>query len=190
MIIGLTGMSGSGKTTACMLFREKGFKIADCDRIARETVAGKCLDEVNSFFTEQYKVSLLDKDGNLDRKKTAEIIFSGFEIKKMYEKIVFPYINYNIISECIGVTDVLLDAPTLFEAGLDILCDFTIAAVTEPKKAIKRIVKRDNIAEEFAEKRIAAQCRTNFKQCDFIAENNSTLENFYNSIGAILEKLH
>ena len=69
MIIGLTGMSGAGKSTVCKVFSENGFDVIDCDLSAREVVfPGKpALTELS----ERLSPELIKNDGTLDRRMTS-----------------------------------------------------------------------------------------------------------------------
>ena len=95
-ILGLTGMSGAGKTTACKAFRENGFSVVDCDIVARQIVeVGKpALHELDRNFDD-----VILPDGNLNRRKIADIIFSDNSQLKLFNSIVYPYILYTVISQ-------------------------------------------------------------------------------------------
>ena len=133
-IYGLTGMSGAGKSTVCDSFESAGFLIIDCD-------------------------SVITNDGELDRRAMGNIVFSHSDKLALLNNTIYPYITYEVISMC-GYTDkrfVLLDAPTLFESGIDFICDGIISVTCDKEKSIQRIMLRDNITRESAEKRLGSQ---------------------------------
>lgn len=169
-IYGLTGMSGAGKSTVCDSFESAGFLIIDCDRLAREVVrkGRPCLDKLHRLFGD----SVITKDGELDRRAMGNIVFSHSDKLALLNNTIYPYITYEVISMC-GYTDkhfVLLDAPTLFESGIDFICDGIISVTCDKEKSIQRIMLRDNITRESAEKtaRITARCGILQKQKRFL----------------------
>ena len=171
-IVGLTGMSGAGKSTAAKLFSENGFTVIDCDLIARKVAQNKAfLKELSERFDER----LLNSDGTLDRKKTAEVVFKDKDKNKKYFGIIFPYITYVILDSLRSLTgDVIIDAPTLFEAKMDIICGCVVSVVASEQTCIKRIAARDNLSEEQAKLRLSAQHGEKFfrENSDFVIEND------------------
>ena len=188
-IIGLTGMSGAGKSTICEVFRRRGFSVTDCDRIAREVAQDRVfLNELQSRFP----VKVLNEDGSLDRAATAKAIFGDDGKRKLYDQIIFPYIVYKIIREIRAADgDVLLDAPTLFDAGLEIICTATVGVTASPEICAKRITERDGITPERAAERLSAQYAAEFfkEHCDHIIENNGTVEELIERAERITDNL-
>lgn len=188
-IIGLTGMSGAGKSTMCGVFRQRGFAVTDCDNIAREVAGDRdFLNELQSRFPED----LLNADGSLNRAVTAKAIFTDDGKRKLYNQIIFPYIIYRVIREIRAADgDVLLDAPTLFDAGLEMICTAIVGVTANPEICAKRITKRDNITPERAEERLSAQYGAEFlkERCDYIIDNNGTVQVFIKRAEKITDKL-
>lgn len=188
-IIGLTGMSGAGKSTICEVFRRRGFSVTDCDRIAREVAQDRdFLNELQSRFP----LKVLNEDGSLDRAATAKAIFGDDGKRKLYDQIIFPYIIYKIIREIRSADgDVLLDAPTLFDAGLEIICTATVGVTASPEICVKRITERDGITPERAAERLSAQYGEEFfyEHCDHIIENNGTIEELIERAERITDNL-
>ena len=156
-IIGLTGMSGAGKTTACEAFADCGVDIINCDTVARIVVEkGKpALDELTAYFGKD----ILMQDGTLNRRKLGNLIFSDVQERKAFNDIIYPFISYEMLITVIkyiknGSKYVLLDAPTLFESETDSLCDVIVSVVADKDDSIKRIMSRDNITMEEAKKRV------------------------------------
>lgn len=174
-ITGLTGMSGAGKSTAAKIFSERGFNVLDCDLLARNTTQDpRFLNELCLSFGEK----LLNADGTLDRKKTAEVVFSDKEKNARYQSLIFPYITYKIMKavRCYeGEGGILLDAPTLFEAKLDMFCDNIVSVIASEEICVRRISNRDRITEDQARARLWAQHSAEFfkRSSDYVIENNS-----------------
>lgn len=190
-IIGLTGMSGAGKSTACTVFAEIGFDIIDCDRICRLIVEKDkpCLKEIVKYFGK----GILTENRELNRRKMAEIIFSDEEKRLVLNGIMYPYVSYLVIKSILNSKEsfVLLDAPTLFESGIDDICDTVVSVVADKKTVISRIVNRDNISRADAEKRLQSQHNKDFytDKSEYVAENNSTSECFVKKLKEIAEEI-
>lgn len=189
MIIGLTGQSGAGKSTVCRVFAESGFDIINCDVIARKTAENRLfLGEISQRFSE----NLLNSDGTLNRAATAKLIFTDEEKRGLYQRIIFPYIVNGIIREIKSAkSNVLLDAPTLFEAKLEMVCDKIVSVTADTDKCAERIIKRDKITPEQARERLSSQHGAEFfkERSDFNIENNGTLEALISSAKQLTEKL-
>ena len=189
-VIGLIGMSGAGKSTVGRVFSEKGFCWIDCDRIARSvTAAGSpFLKELS----ERFSAELILPDGTLDRQKTAAVIFSDSEKRCQYNKIIYPYITYNII-EKIKQTDcdILLDAPTLFDARLEGICTHIVSVCADEGECIKRIMLRDGISEAAAKARLSSQHNADYyrQRSDYCLENNGTEQELYSAAEKTAELL-
>jgi len=190
-IIGLTGGSGAGKSLVCEAFLKFNIKSIDTDKISREVVADKsseCLREL----AENFSRDILKENGELDRKKLADIAFSSKENHAELNKITHKY----ILNECKGIIldtqnsgakSVIIDAPMLFESGFDKNCDVIISVIADSDKRIKRITKRDSITKEQAELRIKNQKSDGFfiENSDFVIYNNSSYDDIYIQVSKI-----
>lgn len=189
MIIGLTGNSGAGKSTVREVFRGRGFNVIDCDNIARRVADNPAfLRELDSRFPEE----LINPDGTLNRTLTAKIIFSNNAIRELYNRIIFPYIIYDVITEIKSVDgNILLDAPTLFEARLDIICDSVVSVTAETEICRARICQRDGISEEQARARIFSQHSAEFfrEHSDFVIKNDGTKEQLFEITNYVIDRL-
>ena len=128
MIVGLTGISGAGKSTVCGILRKGGFEIIDCDGIAREIADNRrFLSELQTRFN----ADVLNADGTLNRAETARLIFNDKGKLHLYNSIIFPYIIYDIIGRIrSSAKDTVLDAPTLFDCGIDMICNKIIGVIS------------------------------------------------------------
>lgn len=175
-VIGITGNSGSGKTTAtAILKRLCDAEVIDADKVVRElSVPGtKYLDAIKEKFGE----SVFLEDGTLNRKALAEKIYNSKEDLEVLNGLTFKYVVEEIkfrIEESKSEI-IVLDAPLLFESGLDENCTAVIGLTAPFELKVERIVKRDGISEETAYSRINIQAKDEFylNKADVVIKNNN-----------------
>ncbi len=189
-ITGLIGMSGAGKSTVCARFAQRGFTVIDCDLSAREVVqkGSPALKELADALSPQ----LILPDGALDRRLTAEMIFSSDEKRGIFNRIIYPYITYNVICKIKNAGgDVLLDAPTLYEARLEGLCDSIVSVCADRQICVERIMQRDGISRGSAEARLNAQHDIQWysQRSQFCIVNNGTQQQAFESCDSIISTL-
>lgn len=191
MIFGLTGMSGAGKSTVCRHFENEGFHIIDCDKVARQVVrkGEPCLDELHRLFGD----SVITKDGELDRKAMGNIVFNDRDKLRLLNDTIYPYITYQVISELQEIDDKpsVLDAPTLFESGIDYICDAVVSVVCDTEISLERIMARDGISRETAESRLSSQHDAEFyvSRSQFCIENNGDVAELEQKTDEIVAQL-
>lgn len=193
VVIGLTGQSGSGKTYVGEIFTDNGINSINADLSARAvTVRGSsCNKALSKYFPECF-----NEDLEMDRSKLARIVFNDSEKLSLLNSIIFPYIT-NLIKieisefESNGEKIILLDAPTLFEAKVDELCDIIVSVVADDDIREERIIRRDKISSELARSRFNSQHTKEFfiKNSDYVIENNGSKEELYKSTVYLIGKL-
>ena len=192
-IIGLTGGIGTGKSTVSAYLAQKGCKIIDADLISHQmTEAGSpCLAEIKAAFGEDVFL----RDGNLDRKKVGRLVFADATKKKTLEQIITRRViekTLRIRQDCRAQQEdlVVLDAPLLFECGMQRYTDETWLVVCRTETRLRRIAARDGLAEEDIQKRIANQMSTEQKEklADYIIDNSRDLAWLYAQIDTLLAK--
>lgn len=192
MIIGITGSSGAGKSTICETLKKNyKVKIINADKIAKK------LSKKGTSYTidiiKKFGKDIVNEEGELKRKKLAEIIYSDPKKREELNSCTFKYIKKEIEKEIKKINEdtiAVIDAPLLFESELNKICDKVIGVISRKELQIERIVARDNIDYEQAEKRLAAQKTNEFyiKNCDDIIENNNNLVNIEKIIQDIMKK--
>lgn len=180
-VIGLTGMSGAGKSTACGVFKSEGFDIIDCDKICRDIVEkGKpCLNEIAASFGSR----ILTKEGEYNRREVGRIIFGDSNKRFLINRIMYPYVSYIVIKRILQTKKrfAVIDAPTLFESGIDDICDVIVSITADKETLINRIVSRDNTSRETAENRLKSQ-----QTCDFYkSRSDYVIDNIEDSLSFI-----
>ena len=158
-VIGLTGPTGAGKSSVTDVARELGFKVIDCDKLARVAVE-KGSDGLGAVVA-VFGNDILNQDGTLNRAALAEKAFSSTQNTELLNETLLPFVT-SLVKKEIDEELVLLDAPTLFESGADSLCNEVIVVLADEKMRKKRIIERDGIDEAAAELRIKAGKNDNF----------------------------
>ncbi|MDO4883016.1 MAG: dephospho-CoA kinase [Oscillospiraceae bacterium] len=173
-IIGLTGQSGAGKSTAAQVFEQNGFAVINADSLVTRVYGQNkyCLDAVAARFGSD----IINSDGTLNRKLLAKRAFSSEENTRALGGIVHPFVLSEFLKELKGVNGyAVFDAPQLFESGIDVICDTVVSVVAEENTRLARIMNRDGITEDEARQRINAQFSEEFFRAnsDYIIENNT-----------------
>ncbi|MBR4874468.1 MAG: dephospho-CoA kinase [Clostridia bacterium] len=173
-IIGITGPSGAGKSIVSKAFKDIGARVLDTDLTARKIVEiGKpAYNEIREFFGED----VIDERNEINRKALAKIVFNSPEALHKLNTITHKYIEEEIKEEIKNAKEyiIVIDAPALFESGIDKMCDKIICVTAEKNVRKIRIMSRDNLEETSAEERINAQKEDEFyiTKSDYHIENN------------------
>jgi dephospho-CoA kinase len=193
-VFGLTGGTGSGKSSVAALLRERGVPVVDADELARETVApgSAGLSEVVAAFGPE----ILDAGGNLDRKRLGALVFSDAEARKRLNSITHPRVRQLSQArfaelERQGVTLAGYDVPLLFEVGLDAALRPVVVVAASEAEQLRRIRARDTLTEEAARARVAAQLplEEKRKRADYVLDNDGALDALPAQVDALLRKL-
>ena len=173
-VIGLTGPTGSGKTTALQVLEGMGFTVIDCDALYYALL--KTDEQLRRQLVEAFGNVFLP-DGQLDRRTLGTIVFGDSGQLNRLNAIIYPAIDRAVaekIAACSG-SGVVIDAINLIESGLGRQCDLTVAITAPPQVRLRRIMERDGIDEAYAQKRIDAQKKDAYyrKHCNFLLENRA-----------------
>lgn len=177
MILGITGGTGCGKTTALEVFRQLGGTVIDCDAVYHALLEQDTA--LLSAIEDRFPGTV--ENGILLRKKLGQLVFSDPQALAALNKITHTAILIKV-TELLRTTTgaVAIDAIGLFESGLAELCDTTVAVTAPEDVRIARLMARDGISEEYAKLRIAAQPAQEVfaSQCDHILANDSSESEF------------
>ena len=192
MLIGLTGMSGAGKSTVAAILAKKGFRIIDCDALVHSLYEDiRYFRLIRDTFGEEYI-----RDGAVDRKKLGALVFSDPEALKKLNETVSPFIMRTVTERIAearadGVSTVL-DAPLLFEYGLERYCDSVIGVTADMETAISRLRARDHRSESELRARLSSQHDGAFfaEHCDHVLENNADERALAAALEGVLEKIY
>lgn len=194
IVVGLTGQSGSGKTTVSEVFADNGFAVINADKISRMVMDNNldCISELALCFGSE----IINSDGTLNRKRLAAIVFNDKEKLKMLGGITYPYITWEILNKIYEYADkgekyVLLDAPTLFESHADDFCQLIISVSAEKAVRSRRIAERDGLTQEEINQRFSSQLTDKYfrQHSDFVIINNKTKEKLIDKARDVSEKI-
>ena len=192
-IIGITGGIASGKSTVTEFLRQQGYQVIDADQVVHELQepGGRLYQALLSTFGP----AILQEDGRLDRPKLGAMIFGNPELLAQSSQIQ----NQIIREDLAGRRDLLaetediffMDLPLLFELQYEDWFDQIWLVDVTVETQLSRLMSRNALSQEEAEKRIAAQLslREKRKRADVLIDNNGSLEETRQQIRNALEKL-
>lgn len=182
MNIGLTGGIATGKSTVAKLLTERGANLIDLDKIAREVVEPG--QPALHAIAERFGQAVLQPDGSLDRKKLGAVVFSDLEERKALEAITHPAIRA-VMKERMTRYEaeepdrlIVVDVPLLFESKLESYFEQVMVVYVPRETQLRRLIERDALTPEEAEKRLAAQMDIEEKKrrADILIHNTGTPE--------------
>jgi dephospho-CoA kinase len=180
-VIGLTGGIASGKSTVARILRELGAEVIDADQVARDLVepGQPALDEIAAGFGRE----VLDEAGRLDRKKLGAIVFADAEKRRRLNGILHPRIGAETgrrVADAAarGVPVVVYEAALLVENRIHQMLDGLIVVAAPPADQLARLRARDQLDDEEALRRVAAQAPLEEKiaAADFVIDNAGPLD--------------
>lgn len=180
-IIGITGGTGCGKTTALETLKDFGALVIDCDALYHELLesSAELINEIDKYFPGAVT------DGVLDRKALGAVVFTDEEALRDLNIITHRYIHLELrrrLREWAmqGGTLAAVDAIELFSSGIAKRCCATVGVIADREVRLRRIQQRDGISLEYAMMRVNAQRPNEYfeERCDYILQNNGTREEF------------
>jgi dephospho-CoA kinase len=160
MVIGLTGGIASGKSTISDMLRELGAVVIDADIVSRNVVSQG--SNAYNRIIESFGKEILLPDGDINRKKLGNIVFSNEEKLKLLNEITHPAIIENVNSMIQELKKqqkevVVVDAAILIEMGMNKHMDCVWLVLANTETQLKRVMERDHLSSEDAWNRINAQ---------------------------------
>jgi len=159
-VLGLTGGIGCGKSEAARFLEGMGARHIDADAISRALTqpGGAAIPEIRRVFGED----VFYEDGELNRRRLGDVVFSDPAAKRALEGIVHPLVQRHVMdaieaASARNVPVAVLNVPLLFESGMDVLCDEVWTMCAPAEIQVERICLRDGLSEEQARARIAGQ---------------------------------
>lgn len=192
-ILGVTGSSGSGKSSICKIIQNTHrAEVLDADKIVKELQDNKT--RYYKKIVETFGKEILLDNKNINRKLLAEKIFTNRSEKAKIDKITFEYVVPEIKKRIEKLSKknleyIIVDAPILIEANMMNMFDKIIVVVAKRNTKVNRICKRDGISKDLALKRLMSQKSDRFYKsyADFVIINDD--EEIVNKVKIILEKI-
>ena len=208
-IIGLTGGIGSGKSTVTDYLVTMGFHVLDADKIARELVMPG--SDMLIQLTAEFGDDILLDDGSLDRKKLGSIVFSDEEKKQTLDKMMHTKILEIIHERILKIREessyfaedvirpetaakhrvIFIDAPLLFETGLDKSVEEVWVIDVDDETRINRIMERDGLNRNEIIKIMNSQMARSEKnrRADVLLDNSGKREVLYRQLDQLIQKI-
>ena len=187
MLIGLTGKTGSGKSSAAKTFEKLGAFIADCDKIAHATLQDNTVKQKLKI---AFSDKIFDDNGEVNRKKLGAIVFS--DSKKLSE--LNSIMHKAIVDKAIGMCEssgkdiCILDGSEIESSGAYKKCAYVIVVTADEDVRLRRIIERDGIDPESALMRIRAQ--KDYGQEAIFVDNNESPDVLEKEIISLYNKFY
>ncbi|MCX7770173.1 MAG: dephospho-CoA kinase [Proteobacteria bacterium] len=195
ILIGITGVIGSGKTTVAGILKKLNIPVIDADEISRKVTKkdGPAYIEIIKHFGAE----ILNQDGEINRKKLANIVFNDINKKKLLESIIHPLVQIErekMIKEICAENPnaiVALDIPLLFEAGLENTVDYIICTYADIDTIYERVKERDNVSKEEFLLRLSNQLplEEKIKRSHFVIDTRKDLKEIESELKDIIKKI-
>jgi dephospho-CoA kinase len=190
LIVALTGGIGAGKSLAAQYFSDLGARVVDADQLARVAIerGSEGFDEVVLRFGEK-----IMRDGDIDRKALAEIIFSDAQAKEDLEAIIHPLVRElfaEVVSDLQPGEVLIYEIPLLAESGTAKNFDLVITVEADLELRKERLRKRGMFISEI-ERRIASQATRDARQAlaDFVITNDGDEDQLLRAVENLWEEL-
>ena len=177
-VIGVTGGIASGKSNVCSIIEGMGFYVIDCDKVSYDLSkkGGPLYKVILDNFGEEYLLN----NKELDRKKLAKLIFNNDTAKRLLNSLTHPIIIEDIKNKIEKSNEeiIFLEAPLLYEAHLENICDKVICVFLSKKFQVERLMAREGIDEDYALAKIHSQMDLYLKKslADFVIDTKGSFD--------------
>lgn len=193
MVIGLAGGIGSGKSRVAAMFGELGCVVLDSDRDARAALERP---EVRAQIRRWWGEEVVASDGQLDRSRIAAIIFKDERERHRLEALVHPLVKASreeMVRQAAkaGAPAVVVDAPLLFEAGVNKECDAVVFVESPLAARLERVRATRGWGPEELERRERAQWGLDVKRrlADHVLVNDSGADELRARVQALFREI-
>lgn len=192
-IIGLTGGIGSGKSAIASVFKEHGCVVANADENAKAVLRDS---EVREQLVQWWGVEVLDIDGYVNRSVLADIVFEDAKARKLLEELVHPRARQmqeaQFKNAPQGTRGLVIDAPLLLEAELDVLCEIIVFIEASREIRLERVQQTRGWTQGELCRREEAQLPLDTKRnkADYVLINEGALDEAHDQVKQILQDIN
>lgn len=190
LVVALTGGIGAGKSTVAQYFAELGALVIDADQLARMAIerGSDGFAEVLLRFGDEIILN-----GDIDRKKLAEIVFSDEAARKDLEKIIHPRVQaiFAEAVEDLEHDDILVyEIPLLVETDAADKFDYIITVEADMELRKERLLKKGLYISQI-EKRMAAQATQESREAiaDYVIRNDGDEDSLLRQVENLWESV-
>lgn len=178
----ISGNIASGKSVVEDILKQKGFIVFDTDKLSHEILSDFKSEVIKAF--EGFDIT---EGNNISRAKLGKIVFENKDLKKKLEDIIYPKLKeriLNIFNENQKEKYVFISIPLLFEVGWENMFDKILFVKTDDNVRLKRLMARNQLTIEEAERRLNSQKSQDLKvkKSDFIICNNDDIINLQKEV--------
>ncbi|MEG3243315.1 dephospho-CoA kinase [Streptococcus suis] len=192
-VIGITGGIASGKSTVTAFLREQGYPVIDADAVVHELQAKG--GELYQVLVKEFGQDILSDDGNLDRVKLGQAVFADSKLRARLSVLQDQIIRKELLArrDTLKQTEqvVFMDIPLLYEADYSGEVDEVWLVYVDRAQQLERLMKRNGLAVQDAENRLAAQLSLEEKRgkAQVVIDNSGAVETTLAQVAQLLEEL-
>lgn len=194
LTIGLTGGIGSGKSTVSQWFIKQGVPVIDADKTVHRILQS---DESTKIkLIDKFGSEILSNNGEINRLKLGELVFSDEDARKRLERIVHPRVlewmnDEQVALKNMGFSVCVWDVPLLFEVGMGPSVDKVWVVWVPYNLQLSRVIARDKLSKSQVDARITAQGELNAKckLADVIIDNSGSVSETERQLKKALDEL-
>jgi dephospho-CoA kinase len=190
--IGLTGGIACGKSSVSKLLVQNGIEVINADELAHQAI--KPNGPTYGNVVKEFGRIILKQNGEIDRRKLGERVFADPEARQRLESLVHPVVKADIKqaiaeAETKGFNWLVVEIQLLFEVRWECLFDRIWVVSTSVEEQVKRLQKRDQLTEEMARARIAAQLPLAYKKerADVVIYNDQGFSELANQVKQLIK---
>lgn len=189
-VIGLTGSIGTGKSVVRRMLEHLGAYGIDADAITHRAISrdAPCFNDIVKTFG----THILTSEGQIDRQKLGNIVFSDVEALALLESIIHPLVEQavDLIIKRASQKVIVIEAIKLLESNLAKECDAIWVVYSPPEVQLSRLTHNRNMTEAEARKRMAAQVpqESRFAEAAVVIKNSTTFDDTWKQVTAAWQR--
>lgn len=187
-LIGITGKTGTGKSTLAILLAKKlNGQYIDIDKIGHQAISDY---SISKKLCDSFGNEILNENGNIDRKKLGNIVFTNTDKMQILTDITWKYMEQELNNILLQKQQyIVFDWALLPKVKFWNMCDMKILVTSDDVIRKKKIIERDLISYEYLEKRESATLDYSKLSFNFIFNNDYTDKNINVFVETIYNKI-